>query len=121
LVLHREHSVWQPLLRRTEGKAHGNDQAQCYVRLIRICALHKRWDNTNGEREQVRTILSQNTTDTNSSRAFAGLKAAFPEWEAVRTASEGAVEESVRCGGLADIKVARIKVREVRRSTTGIC
>jgi endonuclease-3 len=59
---------------------------------------------------QVRTILSQNTTDTNSSRAFAGLKAAFPEWEAVRTAPEGAVEESVRCGGLADIKVARMKV-----------
>ena len=59
---------------------------------------------------QVRTILSQNTTDTNSSRAFAGLKAAFPEWEAVRTAPEGAAEESVRCGGLADIKVARIKV-----------
>ena len=58
----------------------------------------------------MRTILSQNTTDTNSSRAFAGLKAAFPEWEAVRTAPEGAVEESIRCGGLADIKVARIKV-----------
>ena len=58
----------------------------------------------------MRTILSQNTTDTNSSRAFAGLKAAFPEWEAVRTAPEGAVEESIRCGGLADVKVARIKV-----------
>jgi len=38
---------------------------------------------------QVRTILSQNTTDTNSGRAFSQLKAAFPTWESVRTASEG--------------------------------
>lgn len=60
---------------------------------------------------QVRTILSQNTTDDTSARAFAGLKAGFPTWEAVLAAPEGAVEEAVRCGGLADIKVARIKVR----------
>jgi endonuclease III len=31
----------------------------------------------------VGTILSQNTTDHNSSRAFRALKAAFPSWEAV--------------------------------------
>ncbi len=77
---------------------------------VKLCFARELTD-ADGERGQVRTILSQNTTDTNSSRAFAGLKAAFPEWEAVRTAPEGAVEESVRCGGLADIKVARIKVR----------
>jgi endonuclease III len=38
---------------------------------------------------QVRTILSQNTTDTNSVRAFKSLKERFPTWEAVRTAPEG--------------------------------
>lgn len=58
----------------------------------------------------VRTILSQNTTDTNSVRAFKSLKAQFPAWESVRTAPEGAVEEAIRCGGLADIKTQRIKV-----------
>ena len=31
----------------------------------------------------VGTILSQNTTDVNSHRAFASLKAAFPTWEDV--------------------------------------
>ena len=61
---------------------------------------------------QVRTILSQNTTDTTSARAFAGLKAGFPTWDSVLAAPAGAVEESVRCGGLADIKVARIRVRK---------
>jgi hypothetical protein len=40
---------------------------------------------------QVRTILSQNTTDITSSRAFASLKAAFPAWEEVRTAPQAQV------------------------------
>lgn len=31
----------------------------------------------------VSTLLSQNTTDANSKRAFASLKAAFPTWEHV--------------------------------------
>ena len=38
---------------------------------------------------QVCTILSQNTTDVNSARAFAKLKEKFPEWEMVRTADNG--------------------------------
>lgn len=37
----------------------------------------------------VRTILSQNTTDTTSQRAFSSLKAAFSDWEQVRTAAPG--------------------------------
>ena len=57
----------------------------------------------------VGTILSQHTTDVNSHRAFAGLKARFPTWESVRTAKPRAVEESIKCGGLAEIKVARIQ------------
>ena len=56
------------------------------------------------------TILSQNTTDVNSHRAFASLKAAFPTWEAVRTADPAAVEESIRSGGLAATKTARIQI-----------
>ena len=38
---------------------------------------------------QVCTILSQNTTDVNSAKAFAKLKEQFPEWEMVRTANNG--------------------------------
>ncbi|KAL0023848.1 hypothetical protein WJX77_011324 [Trebouxia sp. C0004] len=56
------------------------------------------------------TILSQNTTDVNSARAFTKLKETFPEWEMVRTADSADVEESVKSGGLAAIKTERIKV-----------
>jgi len=58
----------------------------------------------------VGTILSQNTTDVNSHRAFASLKAAFPTWERFRTAPSAACEESIRQGGLAATKTARIKL-----------
>jgi hypothetical protein len=38
---------------------------------------------------QVRTILSQNTTDITSQRAYTSLKQSFPNWELVRTAAPG--------------------------------
>lgn len=58
----------------------------------------------------VRTILSQNTTDATSVRAFRALKAALPTWEQTRTAPLGVMEEAIRVGGLAEIKAARIRV-----------
>lgn len=57
----------------------------------------------------VRTMLSQNTTDITSIRAFRSLKAKFPTWEAVLEAPDAEVEEAIRVGGLAAIKCARIK------------
>ena len=57
----------------------------------------------------IRTILSQNTTDKTSIRAYAELKRRFPEWESVRTAKSLDVEDAIRQGGLAEIKVRRIK------------
>lgn len=57
----------------------------------------------------VRTILSQNTTDATSIRAFRSLKAALPTWEHVRTSPAGVMEEAIRVGGLAEIKAARIR------------
>ena len=57
----------------------------------------------------VMTILSQNTSDTNSLRAFAFLKRAFCDYEKVLAASDEAVADSIRPGGLAEIKARRIK------------
>ena len=57
----------------------------------------------------VMTILSQNTSDTNSLRAFANLKSSFAGYEEVLAASDCAVADSIRAGGLADIKARRIK------------
>jgi endonuclease-3 len=57
----------------------------------------------------VMTILSQNTSDTNSLRAFARLKSAFCDYEMVLVARDEAVADSIRAGGLAEIKARRIK------------
>jgi endonuclease III len=65
----------------------------------------------------VETILSQNTSDTNSGRAFRSLRTAFPDWEAVTKAPTGEIAEAIRVGGLMQIKAARIKqvLGEIRR------
>lgn len=58
----------------------------------------------------VATILSQNTSDINSGRAFQSLKKAFPDgWDSVRLASVSAVADAIRAGGLADMKAPRIQ------------
>jgi endonuclease-3 len=55
------------------------------------------------------TMLSQNTSDVNSDRAFARLKGAFPSWRAVLDADEAEVEEAIRPGGISRVKARRIK------------
>lgn len=59
--------------------------------------------------ELVLTILSQNTTDTNSHRAFQNLTERFRNWEEVRKAPLASLERAIRVGGLSEIKSARIK------------
>jgi len=57
----------------------------------------------------VRTILSQSTTDRNSSAAYASLRAEFPDWNDVIAAPTDAVAESIRMGGLSRQKAPRIQ------------
>jgi endonuclease-3 len=57
----------------------------------------------------IKTILSQNTSDTNSLRAFHSLRERFPTWDDVHRASPGQVTAAIRSGGLARIKAGRIK------------
>ncbi|MGD0765591.1 MAG: endonuclease III [Dehalococcoidia bacterium] len=59
--------------------------------------------------ELVLGVLSQNTSDANSGRAFARLKDAFADWQAVLAADRQQVEEAIRPGGLAPTKAARIQ------------
>ncbi len=59
--------------------------------------------------ELVATILSQNTNDANSYRAFLSLRQRFPTWEAVRDAPAEAVVDAIRTAGLANQKGARIQ------------
>src|SRR5688572_10424640 len=52
----------------------------------------------------VATILSQNTSDINSDRAYNALRTAFSTWEAVLRASPGELAGVIRSGGLAVLK-----------------
>ena len=56
------------------------------------------------------TILSQNTSDANSGRAFASLKASFDNWEAVASAPAEHIAGVIKSGGLSQIKAVRIKL-----------
>ncbi len=58
----------------------------------------------------VHTILSQNTSDVNSHRAFRALKQAFPAWEDAADADVEEIEEAIRSGGISRVKAERIKV-----------
>ena len=64
----------------------------------------------------VSTILSQNTSDVNSRRAFKSLREKFSDWESVIDADNIEVAQAIQSGGLAEIKADRIKrvLREIR-------
>ena len=57
----------------------------------------------------VGTILSQNTSNLNSGRAFDSLKAVFDSWEAVASAPVEYIAQAIKSGGLFQIKASRIK------------
>ena len=59
--------------------------------------------------ELVLTILSQNTSDTNSGRAFMRLVGRFPDWRSLMDAPVEEIEREISVGGLAKRKAPRIK------------
>ncbi len=59
--------------------------------------------------ELVLTILSQNTSDVNTERAFRSLQDAFPSWQAIIDAPTEEVIAAIRSGGLARQKAPRIQ------------
>ena len=71
--------------------------------------------------ELVLTILSQNTADVNSFRAFTALRARYPDWDAVLAAPTDELEDVIRPGGLAPTKSRRIQhvLAEVHAATNG--
>lgn len=67
--------------------------------------------------ELVRTILSQNTTDKNSLKAFAILKDRFSSWDKLLRVGTRRLAGLIRHAGLANIKAKRIKeaLGEIKR------
>ncbi len=70
----------------------------------------------------VATILSQNTSDVNSGRAYDLLRERFRGWREVESANVHSIEAAIRPGGLAKIKARRIKaiLRAIRDETGGL-
>lgn len=71
--------------------------------------------------ELVLTLLSQNTSDSNSGRAFSRLLQRFPDWQSVIEAPLSEVEDAIRPGGLAPTKAPRLQamLAEVKSRTGG--
>ncbi|HEU5431040.1 MAG TPA: endonuclease III [Thermomicrobiales bacterium] len=59
--------------------------------------------------ELVSTVLSQHTSDINTARAFASLRAKLPAWDEVVSAPVETVATAIRTGGLANVKAPRIQ------------
>ena len=71
---------------------------------------HHEWEpHRDAVSELVRTILSQNTSDVNSNRAFARLRNRFSTWEQLLLADEEKIAQAIEPGGLARVKAPRIK------------
>lgn len=59
--------------------------------------------------ELIRTVLSQNTSDTNSYRAFDSLMSSFNGWEDIAASPPPLIADAIRMGGLANVKAVYIK------------
>lgn len=70
----------------------------------------------------VQTILSQNTTDTNSLKAYGRLKSAYPHYEALIATPVSEIAKQIKVGGLADVKAKRIKeaLRRIKRDSGAV-
>jgi endonuclease-3 len=55
------------------------------------------------------TLLSQNTNDRNSHRAYVELRKRFPTWKKVADAPVNAIASAIRVGGMKNQKSKRIK------------
>ena len=69
----------------------------------------RQWTQRRGPLDElIYTVLSQNTSDANTDRTFAALRARFPDWRAVQAASPDLIADAIKLGGLSRIKAPRI-------------
>jgi endonuclease-3 len=94
----------------------GPKLAEVYERLVAAYGIPEWRPDGDPLGGLIATILSQHTSDTNSRRAYQQLVAAFSTWEAVRDAPTAAVAETIRVGGLGQLKATRIQ--QVLRALT---
>jgi len=71
----------------------------------------------------ISTILSQNTSDTNSQKSYASLRRIFGNWNNVAKAPVWRIAKAIQSGGLSNVKAKRMKtvlnqIRSERRKPT---
>ena len=60
----------------------------------------RQWTQRRGPLDElIYTVLSQNTSDANTDRTFAALRARFPDWRAVQAASPDLIADAIKPGG----------------------
>lgn len=71
--------------------------------------------------ELILTILSQNTSDVNSRRAFKSLTAAFGGWDKVAHAPAARIAVTIQMGGLAEVKSGYIRgaLQQLEKEASG--
>ncbi len=87
-------------------------------RLLESAYGNRKWSRHSSATDQlIMTILSQNTSDQNSRRAFRSLKENFGSWGEVADARASSVARVIRSGGLSKIKAPRIihTLRSIRK------
>ena len=89
------------------AKAYGRPQWRCWGRALDVL---------------VETILSQNTSNANSSAGYRQLRRKFRSWGRVADAPVEQVEECIRISGLSRIKAPRIQriLRQIREAPPSI-
>jgi endonuclease III len=87
------------------------------IRLKQAYGERKRTSRPDAVGVLVQTILSQNTSDLNSGRAYGSLLQKFKNWDAVSGATLNSISKAIIHGGLADVKAKYIKdsLQEIKR------
>ncbi|MGA7160559.1 MAG: endonuclease III [Bacteroidota bacterium] len=94
-----------------------NDHA--VIRVIHLLDLHLGIPRQKKKRTDpldmlIGTLLSQNTNDKNSHRAYLQLRKKFPTWKRVAEAPIGAIASAIKVGGMKNQKSRRIKALLLR-------
>jgi endonuclease-3 len=111
----------KPAARRTKPHANVARAPEIIARLDAAYGIPEWRPHHDPLSELVLTILSQNTSDANSGRAFVRLLEAFPAWEAVMDAPLPELIAAIQPGGLAPTKAPRIQavLRDIRERRGG--
>lgn len=111
--------VAKPSRKTRAAKPHSNVAriAEIVARLDEAYGIPEWRPHRDAVSELVLTILSQNTSDANSGRAFVRLLERFPTWDAVIDAPMPELIAAIQPGGLAPTKAPRIQaaLRDVRK------